>query len=72
MRDNGPITTTEIALADDALLVSETDTGGRIIFANDAFVQASGFAREELLGSAHNLVRHLHMPGAAFRDLWPP
>ncbi len=25
---------------------------------------------EELIGSPHNLVRHPHMPQAAFRDLW--
>ena len=53
-----------------ALLVSQTDTGGRITFANDAFVRVSGFSREELLGAPHNLVRHPHMPQAAFRDLW--
>ena len=39
-------------------------------FANDTFVAISGFAREELLGSPHSLVRHPHMPMEAFRDLW--
>ena len=70
MRDNGPITTKEIPLSDDSLLVSQTDTGGRITFANDAFVTISGFARKELLGSPHSVVRHPHMPMEAFRDLW--
>src|ERR1700710_982108 len=70
MRDNGPITTNEVLLSEDSLLVSQTDTGGRITFANDAFVRVSGFTHEELLGAAHNLVRHPHMPAAAFRDLW--
>ena len=70
MRDNGPITTREVALPEGALLVSQTDTGGRIIFANDAFVTVSGFTREELIGAPHNLVRHPHMPKEAFRDLW--
>jgi aerotaxis receptor len=70
MRDNGPVTTHEVLLPEDTLLVSQTDTGGRITFANDAFVRVSGFTREELLGSPHNLVRHPHMPPAAFRDLW--
>ncbi|MBB5693117.1 methyl-accepting chemotaxis protein [Muricoccus pecuniae] len=70
MRDNGPITTNEVPLPEGTLLVSQTDTGGRIVFANDAFVQVSGFTREELIGAPHNLVRHPHMPKAAFRDLW--
>ncbi|CAH2605461.1 putative Aerotaxis receptor (plasmid) [Rhodovastum atsumiense] len=70
MRDNGPVTTTEIVLPDDALLVSQTDTGGRITFANDTFVAISGYSREELIGAPHNLVRHPHMPKGAFRDLW--
>jgi aerotaxis receptor len=70
MRDNGPVTTHEVLLPENSLLVSQTDTGGRITFANDAFVRVSGFTREELLGAPHNLVRHPHMPQAAFRDLW--
>ena len=70
MRENGPITRHEVLLPEDALLVSQTDTAGRVTFANDAFVRISGFAREELLGAPHNLVRHPHMPQAAFRDLW--
>lgn len=70
MRDNGPITTKEVPLPEAALLVSQTDTSGRITFANDAFVQVSGFTREELIGAPHNLVRHPHMPQAAFHDLW--
>jgi aerotaxis receptor len=70
MRDNGPITSKEVVLPEGTLLVSQTDTGGRITFANDAFVRVSGFTREELLGAPHNLVRHPHMPQAAFRDLW--
>jgi aerotaxis receptor len=70
MRDNGPITTTEVLLPDGILLVSQTDTGGQITFANDAFVEISGFSREELLGAPHSVVRHPHMPPAAFSDLW--
>ena len=67
MRENGPITRHEVVLPQDSLLVSQTDPGGRITFANDAFVRVSGFTREELLGAPHNLVRHPHMPQAAFR-----
>jgi aerotaxis receptor len=70
MRDNGPITTNELILTAESLLVSQTDTSERITFANDAFIRISGFTREELLGAPHNIVRHPHMPQDAFRDLW--
>ncbi len=70
MRVNMPITTTELHLADGVPLVSRTDTGGRITFVNKAFVEISGFAEHELIGSPHNLVRHPDMPKEAFADLW--
>ncbi|WP_029007066.1 methyl-accepting chemotaxis protein [Azospirillum halopraeferens] len=70
MRDNGPVTGREIMLADDQLLMSRTDTKGRITFVNKAFVDVSGFTEAELLGSPHNLVRHPDMPREAFVDLW--
>ncbi|SMH58508.1 methyl-accepting chemotaxis protein [Azospirillum agricola] len=70
MRLNEPITNREIEMEDGVLLVSRTDTGGRITFVNKAFVDISGFAESELIGSPHNLIRHPHMPKAAFADLW--
>ncbi|MCG5243385.1 methyl-accepting chemotaxis protein [Azospirillum doebereinerae] len=70
MRDNGSITNKEVELAEGQLLVSRTDTKGRIVFVNKAFVDISGFTETELLGSPHNLVRHPHMPKEAFANLW--
>jgi aerotaxis receptor len=70
MRLNEPITEREIEIPDGEPLVSKTDTGGRIIFANRVFTEVSGFSLEELIGAPHNLVRHPHMPQQAFADLW--
>lgn len=70
MRLNLPITETEYSLPEDAMLVSVTDTKGHITFANEAFIEASGFSEQELLGKAHNIVRHPDMPEEAFADLW--
>ncbi|SFN17953.1 PAS domain-containing methyl-accepting chemotaxis protein [Variovorax sp. OV329] len=70
MRVNLPITANEYELAPDAALVSRTDLKGRITYANPAFVEASGFTLEELVGKAHNIVRHPDMPAEAFSDLW--
>ncbi len=70
MRNNGPVTGREFDYDAGLMVVSMTDLKGRITYANDAFVAVSGFTREELLGKAHNVVRHPDMPPAAFEDLW--
>lgn len=70
MRKNYPITQVESKLRHDQYLISKTDLKGRITYANPAFVEISGFSREELRNKAHNIVRHPHMPPAAFQDLW--
>jgi aerotaxis receptor len=70
MRLNQPVTQKEIELDDDKPIVSRTDTGGRITFVNQAFIDVSGFDASELVGQPHNVVRHPDMPKEAFADLW--
>jgi len=70
MRENLPITQQEHVLRDGAMLVSKTDLKGRITFANEEFIEASGFSLTELQGKPHNIVRHPDMPVEAFVDLW--
>ena len=70
MRVNLPTTAVEYLLPPGAALVSRTDLKGRITYVNPAFVEASGFAVEALMGKAHNIVRHPDMPPEAFADLW--
>jgi aerotaxis receptor len=70
MRLNLPVTNTEYPIDDDTLIVSTTDTKGRITYINATFVEVSGFPEEELLGKAHNIVRHPDVPPEAFEDLW--
>lgn len=70
MKLNLPITGQEKQLPAGASLVSRTDTKGIITFVNDAFVDASGFSREELLGSSHNIVRHPDVPPSVFEGMW--
>lgn len=60
----------ETVLNEKAFLVSETDSRGNIIFANDEFCRVAEYTQDELLGKAHNIVRHPDMPKAAFADLW--
>lgn len=70
MRLNLPVTPNAIAVPPSVYLISETNLQGEITTVNDAFVEISGFTREELVGKPHNLVRHPDMPEAAFADMW--
>jgi len=60
----------EVPYPDGRLIVSRTDLDGVITHANDAFVELSGYSREELIGAPHCILRHPDMPRAAFKDLW--
>ena len=70
MRKNLPVTDTERPFPRGKRLVSTTDLKGRITQCNDAFVEISGFARQELIGAPHNIVRHPEMPEQAFQVMW--
>ncbi|MDN3920580.1 methyl-accepting chemotaxis protein [Roseateles violae] len=70
MRSNLPVSQREYPFPSGRHLVSTTDLKGRILHCNAAFIEASGYAREELLGQPHNLIRHPDMPEEAFRDMW--
>lgn len=70
MKKNFPVTTHEVGVPEGISLVSKTDLKGLVTYANDAFVEISGYPLEELEGKSHNIVRHPDMPGAAFEDMW--
>lgn len=54
----------------DEVIVSKTDTKGRITYANRAFQRVAGYTEEELLGQPHSIVRHPAMPRCVFKLLW--
>ncbi|KVN13681.1 MULTISPECIES: PAS domain-containing methyl-accepting chemotaxis protein [unclassified Burkholderia] len=70
MRANLPVTQREYDFPDDATLMSTTDPQSYVTYANAAFVQVSGFERDDILGEPHNIVRHPDMPAEAFADMW--
>jgi len=70
VRINLPVSNVEVTLPDGVVIVSKTDLKGIVTYCNDAFVEISGYRREELIGTSHNLVRHPDMPPEAFADLW--
>lgn len=57
-------------LDDDTTLMTTTDAQSYITYANQDFVDVSGYERSEIHGQPHNLVRHPDMPKAAFADMW--
>lgn len=63
-------TEVEVPFPEGRLIVSRVDLDGIITHANDAFVELSGWLREELIGAPHYILRHPDMPKAAFKDLW--
>jgi aerotaxis receptor len=70
MKSNMPVTQIEHALNDKATLLSTTDKESHITYANSAFIDASGFNEQQLMGEPHNIIRHPDMPPAAFADMW--
>ncbi len=65
-----PVTDHEVVMKQSDILVTRTNMKGIITYANQAFIDISGFSKEELVGKNHNVVRHPDMPTAAFEDLW--
>ena len=54
----------------DELIVSRTDLNGIITYANETFLEISGFTEDELIGQKHSIVRHTDMPSSVFDTLW--
>ncbi len=55
---------------DGGVMITETDTTGIITYANRKFRELTGYTKEELIGSPHNINRHPDMPKAAFKGMW--
>ncbi|HRO57383.1 MAG TPA: methyl-accepting chemotaxis protein [Nitrosomonas europaea] len=70
MRVNMPVTNVEREMRDGEFLVSKTTPKGVITYINEPFIRMSGFTEQELVGQAHNIIRHPDMPPEAFADFW--
>lgn len=60
----------ETVLQEDEMIISKTDTKGKITYTNRTFMNISLLSETELLGIQHNIIRHPDMPRAAFKMLW--
>jgi len=57
-------------LPEGEIIVSKTDTKGRITYGNETLIEMTGYSEEEILGKQHNVVRHPDMPRGVFHLLW--
>jgi len=55
---------------EEEIIVSKTDLKGRITYANQTFLNVAMYTEEEILGKAHNIIRHPDMPRCVFKLLW--
>jgi PAS domain S-box-containing protein len=63
-------TNKEVFFDADDIIVSKTDRKGRIVYANDVFLDIAGYTEREVLGQPHSIIRHPDMPRAVFKLLW--
>ncbi len=69
-KDDLPLTGKERIFNDNDIIVSKTDTKGRITYANNIFLDVAGYTLNEVMGQPHNMIRHPDMPRTVFKLLW--
>jgi len=70
VKTNLPVNDVEKHLREHTTIISTTNLKGMIESVNPDFLDISGFSADELIGKAHNVVRHPDVPPAAFGNLW--
>lgn len=60
----------ELTFDEHELIVSKTDTHGKITYGNELFLALAGYQEDEIIGAPHNIVRHPDMPRIIFKLLW--
>ncbi|MDV7339244.1 PAS domain-containing protein [Terasakiella sp. A23] len=54
----------------DEIIVSKTDTKGRLIYTNQTFLEVADYTEAEVIGQPHSMIRHPDMPRCVFKLLW--
>ena len=60
----------EVSWDKTQVIMSKTNAFGIIEYANENFVNVSGYEDYELMGQPHNIIRHPDMPRVIFKVLW--
>lgn len=70
MSKNTQLTGVERFFEDDEIIVSKTDTKGRLTYVNDVFLRLASYTEKECLGQPHSMIRNPTMPRCIFKLLW--
>ena len=57
-------------IIDNNILGSRTDLDGIITYVSKAFCKISGYSKEELIGSSHNIIAHPDMDKSVYKEMW--
>ena len=52
------------------VIVSKTDSTGKITYCNRTFMKIAGYSEAELMLAPHSILRHPEMPRCVFKLLW--
>jgi len=64
------LTGVERTFEEGDIIVSKTDTKGRIVYTNQTFLKVADYTEKEMLGQPHSVIRHPDMPRCVFKLLW--
>ncbi|MCW9034622.1 MAG: PAS domain-containing protein [Alphaproteobacteria bacterium] len=70
MKSNQHLTGVEQFFEKNEIIVSKTDTKGRLTYTNNVFLRIAGYTERECLGQPHSMIRHPEMPRCIFKLLW--
>jgi PAS domain S-box-containing protein len=64
------LTGVERTFKENEIIVSKTDTKGRLIYINQTFLEVADYIESEVIGQPHSMIRHPDMPRCVFKLLW--
>lgn len=70
MAQNVKLTGVERTFDDNEIIVSKTDSKGRMTYVNNVFLRLSDYTEKQCIGEPHSKIRHPHMPRCIFKLLW--
>ncbi|MFK5938925.1 MAG: PAS domain S-box protein, partial [Sulfurimonas sp.] len=59
-----------LSLMDKHIISSSTDLNGIITEVSEAFCKISKYSKEELIGKAHNIIRHPDVDSQIYKEMW--
>lgn len=60
----------EIKFEQNEIIVSKTDSKGKLVYVNDVFCRVAEMTTAEVIDQPHNIIRHPDMPRVIFKLLW--